>query len=165
MFLSGIDTFYYFNPWSGLIGGTRATTADNQLLSSLLLELDSMIGCQDRHWIRDMNFRWRDSFFLSGMTVTNRTVWRISFEEDAPTTKVEHGGIVIPDVRFDLGEPHGVTACELHFPGAQLATVTNSLASRNAGVWIVQAGSEGAAEGRLCSVVCGVVPALGWPLQ
>jgi hypothetical protein len=49
MFLSGIDTFYYFNPWSGLIGGTRATTADNQLLSSLLLELDSRIGCQDRH--------------------------------------------------------------------------------------------------------------------
>lgn len=78
LFLSGVSTFYYFNPWSGLVGGTRATAADHALVSALLTELDDVIGCAgERAWIQDPNLgRWRDSFFLTGMTLgkTNTVV-------------------------------------------------------------------------------------------
>ena len=39
------------NPWSGYVYGTRALMSDHQLLSDLLLELDTVMGCADRAWV------------------------------------------------------------------------------------------------------------------
>jgi len=163
LFLTGVSTFYYFNPATGLIGGTRATGADHQLLSTLLSELDQLIGCQDRQWLRDSQFRWLDSFFLTGMTAGNSTVWRLSFEaEPAPTVVSHPTGVTVPGLQFDLGAPRGLADCELRFPGAQVANISRSPASQ--GMWLVQPTAIGAVEGKLCRVVCGGV-SRGWPLH
>ena len=108
-----------------------------------------------------------DSIFngqrLTGMTAGNSTVWRLSFEAEPAPTAVSHPtGVTVPGLQFDLGAPRGLADCELRFPGAQVANVNHSPASQ--GMWLVQPTAVGAAEGKLCRVVCGGV-SRGWPLQ
>ena len=82
--LTGADGFYYFSVWDTLVTGVRPVMSDHQTLSETLYELDSIIGCQHRTWVRDVNVqRWRDSFLLSGATVgptvdSVTTAWRFT---------------------------------------------------------------------------------------
>eukprot|EP01052_Picozoa_sp_SAG31_P003150 SAG31_NODE_118_length_24006_cov_8.219266_10_plen_548_part_00 len=46
--LAGAAGFLYYNPLSYQLDGT-----DNQLFSDVLKELDALVGCEERHWIRD----------------------------------------------------------------------------------------------------------------
>lgn len=46
--LAGAAGFLYYNPLSYQLDGT-----DNQLFSAVLKELDVLVGCQERRWIRD----------------------------------------------------------------------------------------------------------------
>lgn len=164
--MSGVDTFYYFNPWSGLVGGTRATTADHALVSALLTELDDVIGCAgERTWVRDPNLgRWRDSFFLTGMTLgTTNTVWRLSFNGHAPPIKTTGSGVTVSGLKFELpGHGFVASSCELRFAAGRVENVEKTTAT--AGIWIVQDVTRGAAGGSLCTVVCGAFSG-GWPLQ
>eukprot|EP01050_Picozoa_sp_SAG11_P027375 SAG11_NODE_6905_length_1228_cov_1.328609_2_plen_281_part_01 len=162
LFLSGVDTFYYFNPWNELVGGTRATAADHALVSALLMELDDVIGCAgERAWVRDDNLgRWRDSFFMTGMTLgTTNTVWRLSFNGDAPPLTTSSKGVAVSGVQFELQVGH-VLACDLHFAAGRVEEVEGSTAV--AGVWIVQDTTRGASGGDLCTVGCGE-SSFGWP--
>jgi hypothetical protein len=58
--------------WNGFVYGTRAMMSDQQLMSDLLSELDSVIGCATRIWQVDSDVLVRPqpaSFFLSGVAV------------------------------------------------------------------------------------------------
>ena len=162
LFLSGVDTFYYFNPWDGL--PTRATAADHALVSALLTELDDVIGCEGaRRWVQDANLgRWRDSFFLTGMTLgAANTVWRLSFNGDAPALTTSGKGVTVYGVKFELEGQ--VVACDLHFAAGRVEKVEGTTAAV-AGVWIVQDTTRGASDGELCTVLCGD-SSFDWPLQ
>ena len=65
--LTGADSFYYFSVWDTLVTGVRPLMSDHETLSDTLHELDAVVGCRHRAWVRDANVqRWRDSFLLSG---------------------------------------------------------------------------------------------------
>jgi hypothetical protein len=60
------------------------------------LFLSQVIGCKDRHWVRDENLRYTDGFVLSGMTTgpgEGTKVWRLSPEGGA----LPAGAAVIAD--------------------------------------------------------------------
>ena len=124
-----------------------------------------MIGCKgDRAWVRDANIgRWRDSFFLTGMTLGEAaTVWRLSFDGEANTIDASDAGVVVSDVKVELPK-QGVAPCDLHFPRAWIGHVADTKAT--AGVWIVQNRTDGAEEGQLCHVRCGQLGTFPWPSQ
>ena len=57
---TGIGQFLYFNPSE--FGGI--SIAQHDLLQAVLEECDTMVGCQDRRWVKDSNIRFRDGFIL-----------------------------------------------------------------------------------------------------
>lgn len=167
LFLTGVDTFYYFNPSTGLVGGTRATLEDHALVSALLEELDDVIGCKNRTWVRDTALgRWRDSFFLTGMALgDDATVWRLSFEHAAGAGNITAAStaVTVSGVLLELKSGE-VAPCELRF---HQAAVLNLSSIAPAGVWIVQQGGSAATpdERPKVEVVCGSAFTGAWPLQ
>jgi hypothetical protein len=147
------STVYVWGPWAGFAYGTRATMADWNLLSSLLRELDALIGCEDRTWIPDAAFRYTDGFFLSGSEVgkkpEHRNVWRMTprlplmsgsmnpqdliqppSDDGSLNASTFGGDLVLKPVLFDWGAANGgpskLVPSALHFPGGVVATVDTS---------------------------------------
>ena len=64
--LAGSSDFLYYNTLAYQLDGS-----DNQLLSDILKELDALVGCSRRTWVRDaaVNHRqaWVDGYLLTGM--------------------------------------------------------------------------------------------------
>lgn len=127
--------------------------ADQQLLSDLLHELDGVIGCGTRTWIKDAGVMVRkvpSSFYLSGLTVASaaadagaaETVWRFTPQgRDGVPHDVRGMFAAGPDpkapslaagpLRFDGAD------CTLHFAAGALVAVDDaSLAPY--GVWVAQ---------------------------
>ena len=80
MIVSSIrSNFLFFNPIEFQLG-----SADNALFSSVLHELDAMVGCLGRRWVCDWtapNTSFVDGYFLSGMelgTPVITRVWRLT---------------------------------------------------------------------------------------
>merc|ERR1712032_544234 len=77
--LEGASNFLFFNPIEFQLG-----SADNALFSSVLHELDAMVGCLGRRWVCDWtapNTSFVDGYFLSGMelgTPVITRVWRLT---------------------------------------------------------------------------------------
>jgi hypothetical protein len=82
--LAGVDDFLYYNTLSYQLDGS-----DNQLLSDVLKELDVMVGCKTRSWVRDAPVNthqaWMDGYLLSGMVLGDASpgsamtrVWRFT---------------------------------------------------------------------------------------
>ena len=90
----------YFAPW--IFGSTMR---EHQLVSDMLQEMTTVMGCANRTWITDTNIRWEDDFLLSGskVGVGNETrVWRFtprdptSFQPMIANPRGAAGNVSIP---------------------------------------------------------------------
>ena len=116
-------------------------------------------------WVRDTSLgRWRDSFFLTGMTVGQDTiVWRLSFEHANSTSNITTTSTDVNVSGVALEAKIGVVMpCELSF---HRATMLNISTVAPAGVWIVQHGTTGGGAMPKVEVKCGSMFAAEWPLQ
>lgn len=203
--ITGADRFFFFNPTSFvcvtlalvclsslhdcarcLTGsyarahvcsyGVRAVMSDHKLLSDCLHELDEVMGCASRQWIKDDNVNVRASpasFFLSGSVLgtsadpEQTAIWRFTPRlppalDGVPRShtivrtmaKTEAGGLTIGPVEHD-GE-----RCSLQFDGGAVVTSISDPSSTMApyGLWISQPNAN-------ASVVlsCGAT-SMGWPV-
>lgn len=163
--LVGADAFHYFNPWSLMTYGTRATMADHRTLSATLTELDNILGCANRVWLNGSQHplsagnRWNDSFHLTGMAVgvsassDTTAVWR--FTPNSCTNAAGHSkvaamvhsesvsGITISPV-YVGGEEN--RSCSLAFSGGSIVGTVNSTVVAPFGVWIRQSGMHAGVE-------------------
>ena len=158
--LVGADAFHFFNPWTTITYGTRATLDDYRVLSQTLRELDSVLGCPSRQWLSDAMAqplsaqigRWNDSFHLTGAMVglqaTQTTVvWRFApagCSNAAGHSTVEKllrpgsDGLTISPVT--VGGQHS-RACSLVFGGGSVVRGANGSAVAPFGVWVHQSGA------------------------
>ena len=173
--ITGADRFFFFNP-TGFVYGVRAVMSDHKLLSDCLHELDELMGCASRQWIKDDNVNVRASpasFFLSGSVLgtsadpAQTTIWRFTPRlppalDGVPKShttvhnmaKAEVGGLIVGPVE------HDGASCSLRFDGGTVVTSHNDPSSAVApyGLWISQPSGN-------ASVVlsCGAT-SVAWPV-
>ena len=168
--LVGSDAFYYFNPWEGYVGGTRAVMRDHVLLSAVLNELGSVMGCTARTWVTDVNIHsWTDSFFMNGVHLEQPdnesvVVWRftpkvplpagvasaLDMARILPGEQVEVGPVFLGGDGSNGTQPGADigTACTLVFLHAHILVVApmeDGSLPAPAGVWVSTADTGGVA--------------------
>eukprot|EP01048_Picozoa_sp_COSAG05_P020431 COSAG05_NODE_3467_length_2041_cov_1.549434_1_plen_600_part_01 len=88
MALAGSRGFLLFNPFFDYVSvpeGPRVTMQDYSILSRVLNELTTVVGCEGATWISDRSMRFEDSFLLSGMSLTPALrAWRLTLKRSAP---------------------------------------------------------------------------------
>ena len=129
-----INGFHYFNP-IGQLDNSMPTLDDHNLLQNALDEMNGLLGCAGREWVQDLNMRWADGFFLTGIRAGARTVWRFSPQHPQATRIVVEGGTAIISAdNFQLPQG-GHEDCTLEFQGAA-APVQSGLSK--SGWWVLQ---------------------------
>jgi hypothetical protein len=73
--LMGANNFQYFavSGITGCVYGMMCRKPDYDIMASVLLELDEVVGSRPRQWLADTNPRWRDSFVLTGTQFADST--------------------------------------------------------------------------------------------
>jgi hypothetical protein len=174
--ITGADFFFYWQDWAGYVYGTRALMSDHQLLSDVLHELDSVIGCASRQWVVDEDIMIAPqpaSFYLSGVRVgppqpapASATIWRFTplLPVGHPEEDADHALSVLNEMAQAQGNEvtisnvsHDGLICDLHFAQSSLVRVANARTAPY-GVWISTTGNA------TVLLKCGqsVVP---WPLN
>jgi hypothetical protein len=150
--VGGVVGFHYFNP-PGQLDNSMPTLADHALLQSILNEMNELIGCAGRTWIPDLNMRWTDGFFLTGIKTASQTVWRFTPQNPSSTRVVTDGGSVI--VAAESFQHDGLPInCTVEF---YLAEAFQGKLSKS-GWWVVQNHTESTVE-----LVCASFRS-SWPL-
>lgn len=133
--LGGANHFYFDNTWAIQKGCKPATLADSDLMSALLLEIDSFVGCAppDRQWVTDPSARYEDEFILTGMDVgADRRAWRLTPQLDRNARNVSEanltwawdsvsGELSVGPVGFYTSTNRSI-ASTLHAAGANIST-------------------------------------------
>ena len=122
--------------------------SDHQLISDILKELDAVLGCATRRWVKDaqvMPHAHPASFYLNGVSVgstaatANTTVWRftpngmdgVEHNVSRLVSKFKGSSIRVGPVTYDDG------TCSLIFVGGSVLAVKNPQLAPY-GVWISQ---------------------------
>ena len=175
--ITGADLFFYWFSWDDYSYGTRALMSDHQVLSDVLHELDSVIGCASRQWVVDEDVMIAPhpaSFYLSGVRVgpphpaaATGTIWRFTplLPVGHPGEDADHALSALREMAQAKGDDvvvsnvsHGGLPCDLRFRQSALVRVANA-STAPYGVWI------SATANATVSLECTGQSALPWPLQ
>ena len=175
--ITGTDLFFYWFAWDGYASGTRALMSDHQVLSDVLHELDSVIGCALRQWVVDEDIMIAPqsaSFYLSGVRVgppqpapATATIWRFTpmLPVGHPGEDADHALSVLNEMVqaqggdvFVSNVSHDGLICDLQFPQSRLVRVANA-STAPYGVWISMMSNA------TVLLKCTGQPAVPWPLR